>query len=91
MTKTFKRVAIAVVLAVILVISIASVAMAAGPNDNAGTCPNLDCPNGDCPNDGDQLQTRQRICAQDGPGLKGGKGDMLRLRDGSCQLAVSEE
>ena len=49
-------------LLVVLIVSLASVAMAAGPNADAGTgtCPNPDCPNvcpnPDCTGDGDQLQ-----------------------------------
>jgi hypothetical protein len=62
MRKRLKLLAIASALVIILVASIASVAMAAGPNPDPGTCPNPECtnvcPNPDCPNNGDQLQYR---------------------------------
>ncbi len=55
-------VGIVTALVIFLVVLVASVAMAAGPNSNpgTGTCPNPDCtnvcPNPDCPGDGDQHQ-----------------------------------
>jgi hypothetical protein len=58
MRKVLRMAGIASALVIILVVSITSVAMAAGPN--AGICPNPDCtnicPNPDCPGDGDQNQ-----------------------------------
>ncbi|MDD5701456.1 MAG: hypothetical protein PHU23_05330 [Dehalococcoidales bacterium] len=64
MKKILRMAGIASALVILLVVSIASLAMAAGPNPDPGTgvCPNPDCPNvcpnPDCPGDGDQLQYR---------------------------------
>jgi hypothetical protein len=65
MRKISKMAAIASALVIILVVSIASVAMAAGPNPDPGTCPNPECPGEcpDCPYDGNQLQYQN----QNGP------------------------
>ena len=69
MKRVLKMVAIASALIIVLTVSIVSVAMAAGPNQDAGTCPNPDCtsvcPNPDCPGDGDQLQYRHQNGQQD--------------------------
>jgi hypothetical protein len=94
MKKIFKRVAIASVLVIILVISVASVAMAAGPNSDPGTCPNPDCndgvcpnpdgpgvcPNPDCTGDGDQLQYQHRN------GLQAANGTGYKYQYRSCQV-----
>ena len=56
MRRILKMVGIITVLVIILAISIGSVAMAAGPNLDPGTCPNTECPNPDCPRDGEPLQ-----------------------------------
>ena len=79
MQKIFKMVGIAMALVIVLAISIASVAMAAGPHNsgtcpnpdcpnNPGTCPNPDCPNPDCTGDGSQLQNQYQNRAQDAGG-----------------------
>ena len=77
MRKIFKMVAIASLLVIILVVSIGSVAMAAGPNHD-GTCPNYDCPS-ECPKcscDGDQHQHRN--------GQQDPNGGAYRHQYGSC-------
>jgi hypothetical protein len=60
MRKILKMVGIASALVILLVVSISSVVMAAGPNPAPGTCPNPECPgvcpNPDCTCDGDSLQ-----------------------------------
>jgi hypothetical protein len=84
MKKIFKRVAIASVLVIILVVSVASVAFAAGPNANPGTCPNPDCNDGICPNpdcscDGDGPKYQH----QNGQQQANGAGYKYQYR--SCQ------
>jgi len=70
MSKILKMGAIVLTLAIVMAVLLTSVAMAAGngngPNEDPGTCPNLECPNPDCPNqdcvcDGDQLPDRDRV------------------------------
>jgi hypothetical protein len=77
MKRIIKIAAVSTAAAIVLALSITSVAMAAGPN-NPGTCPNPDCtkvcpnpdgtnvcPNPDCTGGGDQLQTQYRNGRQD--------------------------
>ena len=56
MIKMLKRVGIILTLVVVLAVLVTSAAMAAGPNNSPGTCPNPDCP-GDC----DQLQLQEQV------------------------------
>jgi hypothetical protein len=84
MKRILKMVTIVSALVIILVVSVASVAMAAGPNPEPGTCPNPDCP-GVCPNpdgscDGDQLQYRHQNGKQDA------QGSQFQYRYRLCQV-----
>jgi hypothetical protein len=92
MRKIFKMAAIAFSLVLILVVSIASVAFAAGgpnPDRGSGTCPNPECTD-ECPNpdgicDGDQLQCQSRNGAQtsNGTGFLYRYGNGLQTCDGT--------
>ena len=54
MRKVTKILAMSLILAVIMIVSITGAAFAAGPGPNPDypnpDCPNIDCPNPDCPN-----------------------------------------